>query len=339
MGDKYTVLRLAVKHALLVFSFVLCAPTLRGQNLVPNPGFEEADTCSDMNFGIEGPLQWFTANGSPDHFQSCLPYGAFNGLPMNFFTFQEPFEGSSCAGLYTFHQNGQAEYREWIMAPLLSPLVVGQTYYGSFRANAAFGGNFQEPRIWLANNKVGMRFTTVAGPPWTVNDPYPLPPNEAHISYPEILADTVNWTLVSGSFVADSAYQYVMIGQFFNNDLTDTFHFAGPNSVSPWYPYAYTLVDAVCVSASPGGCDLAQGISEGSIGAIVFPNPAHDQLVLSQRAGAEAMVLDAVGRLLWQGWITSDRWVLNVGSWARGAYSLRLLHRGQMETHMFVLTE
>lgn len=310
------------------------------QNLVPNPGFEIADTCSSMSFGIEGPLYWFSANGSPDHLQSCLPYGAFNGLPMNFLTFQAPFEGASCAGLQTYHQGGSnGEYREWIMAALLEPLVMGQTYYCSFRANAAFGGNAQNPTIWLANDKVGMLFT-MQDRPWALDDPYPVPLNYAHIAHPQILEDTVGWTLVSGKFVADSAYQYVMIGQFFSNAMSDTLHFAPQGDPFFWYPRGYTLVDAICVSASPAGCDLGQGVGEEQAAVpVLFPNPAQDQLIVSQRSGAKAQVLDAVGRLLWQGRITSDRWVLDVGAWARGAYVLGMAHRGQVESHKFVLTE
>jgi hypothetical protein len=257
---------------------------------------------------------------------------------MNYFNYQEPFEGASCAGIHTFWQNDQAEYREWIQAPLLEPLVVGQTYHCSFWANAAFGGNAQYPIIWLANDKVGMLFT-MEERPWAVGDPFPVPPNYSHIAYPQILSDTVGWTLVSGSFVADSAYQYVMVGLFFSNSLTDTLHFADPSSVFPWYPRAYTLVDAVCVSASPNGCDLGQGLSAGQeTGPVLFPNPAKDQLVVSQREGAEAQLLDAVGRLLWQGRVSSDRWVLEVNLWARGAYVLRMTHRGQVESYKFVLT-
>jgi hypothetical protein len=240
----------------------------------------------------------------------------------------------------TYWQSGTTEYREWIMAPLQEHMVVGQTYYCSFRANAAFGGNYTYPQFWLANDKVGMRFTTTAMNPWNVNDPYPLPPNQAQILYPQILSDTVGWTLVSGSFVADSAYQYVMIGQFFSNALTDTLQFS-PEGV-PWYwlPRAYTLVDAVCVTTNPEGCDFGQGVGEGEpMVPVLFPNPAQDHLVVSQREGAEAQVLDAVGRLLWQGLVTSDRWVLDVGSWARGAYLFRMAYRGQVEKHTFVLTE
>lgn len=325
----------------LVTALCCISTTTQAQNLVPNPGFEEFDTCQADEFGVNGPFSWFRTNGTPDYLQSCLPYGHFQGLPMNFHTFQEPFEGFSCAGIYTYLQGGfNGEYREWIMVPLLEPLVVGQTYYCSFRANAAFGGNAQYPQIWLANDKVGMRFTTTAMPAWTVNDPNPLPPNHAHILYPQILSDTVAWTLVSGSFLADSAYQYVTIGQFFSNALTDTMHFS-PQGV-PWYwlPRAYTLVDAVCVSPSPDGCDLGQGMGEvPALGPMLFPNPAQNELVVGQRAGAEAQVLDAVGRLQWQGRVTSDRWVMEVGSWARGAYVFRMAHRGRVETHTFVLVE
>ncbi|MCB9163702.1 MAG: T9SS type A sorting domain-containing protein [Flavobacteriales bacterium] len=326
--------------AVIVAAVLNATSTTRAQNLVPNPGFEEFDICEADEFGVNGPLSWYRTNGTPDYLQSCLLYGAVNALPMNFVTYQEPFEGASCAGMLTYWQNGSAEYREWIMAPLLEPLVVGQTYYCSFRANAAFGGNAEYPQIWLASDKVGMRFSTMAIPPWNVGDPYPVPPNQAHILYPQILADTVGWTLVSGSFVADSAYQYVMLGQFFSNALTDTLHFAPPDSVFWWYPYAYTLVDAACISASPDGCDLGQGVGDGlTTGPVLFPNPAQEQLIVGQRAGAEVQVVDALGRMLWQGRITSDRWLLEVGTWERGAYMLRMEHRGRVESHKFVLTE
>jgi hypothetical protein len=330
------------RHFLFALVVALCCTfsATHAQNLVPNPGFEEFGICEADEFGVNGPLQWFRTNGTPDYLQSCLPYGHFQGLPMNFHTYQEPFEGASCAGMYTYHQNGLTEYREWIMAPLLETLVVGQTYYCSFRANAAFGGNAEYPQIWLANDKLGMRFSTAAIPPWNVGDPYPVPPNHAHIQYPQILADTVGWTLVSGSFVADSAYQYVMIGQFFSNTLTDTLHFAPPGSVFWWYPRGYTLVDAVCVSPSPEGCDLGQAV--GAVASqvpVLFPNPARDELVVAGRPGAEMQVLDAMGRLLWKERIADDRLVLKVGTWARGAYVLRMVHKGKVESFKFVLAE
>jgi hypothetical protein len=310
--------------------------------MVPNAGFEETDSCF---FGIgylppgAGPNHWYRAYLTFDHLQSCLPYGSVNGLPMNKWTFQHPYEGNSCVGLFTYHKNGLSEQREWIMVPLVEPMVVGQTYYCSFRANAAFGGNAQYPQIWLANSNVGMLFTTYDRA-WNAGDPYPAPLNQAHVVYPQVLTDTVGWTLVSGSFVADSAYQYLMIGNFFSNALTDTLHFAPQGDPWFWYPWGYTLIDAVCVSPSPLGCDLGQGVSDLSgAGPALFPNPAEDQVVLAGRSGAQLQVLDAVGRSVWQGRVEGDPWVLQVGAWARGAYVLRMEQAGRVEVHKFVLAE
>jgi len=258
---------------------------------------------------------------------------------LNTFTFQQPYEGNSCVGLFTYFQNGLQEQREWIMVPLLEPMTVGQSYYCSFRANAAFGGNALYPTIWLASGNVGMLFTTYDRH-WNAGDPYPAALNQAHVRDIQVLTDTVGWTLVSGSFMADSAYQYLMIGNFFSNALTDTLHLGPQGDPWFWFPYSYTLIDAVCVSPNPAGCDLGQSVGEGVDGSpVLFPNPARDQLVVGGRSGAQLVAMDAVGRVIWQGVVDSDRWVLPVGAWARGAYGLRLEWHGRTEVLKFVLAE
>ncbi|MCW5897967.1 MAG: hypothetical protein KIT10_01765 [Flavobacteriales bacterium] len=142
MRTAYTYIR---EHdLLLVAAFVMaafCIPnTSHSQNLVPNPGFEETDSCT-FGLGLGQLHYWYSAYLTPDHLQSCLPYGSANGLPMNQFTYQQPFEGSSCAGLHTYDGDSGQEWREWLMVPMLDTMEPGQTYYCSFRANAAFGGN------------------------------------------------------------------------------------------------------------------------------------------------------------------------------------------------------
>lgn len=317
----------------------VAAPRCEAQNLVPNPGFEESDSCS-FGSGLGTIHSWYSANNTPDQLKGCQPYGSAYSLPLNLWSFQFPYDGDFCLGLITYHQNGaNDEQREWVMAPLLEPLVPGQSYYCSFRANAGFGGNAQYPQIWLANDKVGMLFTT-QDRRWDQGDPFPAKPNYAHVLYPDILADTVGWTLVSGSFVADSAYQYLMIGQFFANVLTDTLHFADPNSVFPWYPRGYTMIDAVCVSANPKGCDMGQGLVEGSgIGVLLFPNPAQDELIIKGAIGSSASFFDALGRLVLQDRITADIWTLGVREWQRGMYLLRLGDGKGISVFKFVLTD
>ncbi len=318
---------------------LVVVPHCEAQNLVPNPGFEESDTCTTMGFGFEGPQSWHSANGTAEYLQSCLPYGNPFGLPLNIITYQEPIEGNSCAGMFTYHQNGPAEYREWIMAPLLQPLEVGQTYYCNFLANAAFGGNAQYPQIWLANDKVGILFT-MEDRPWYQGDPYPAPPNHAHIAYPQILTDTVGWTLVSGSFVADSAYQYVMIGQFFSNAMTDTLHLGPQGDPWFWYPRGYTLIDDVCVSLSPNGCDIGQSVNRVvDAKVMVYPNPTHDALWISNAQGADVVVFDAVGRRVFQGMVNAEVWKLPMADRARGSYVLHLERAKVVKSFKFMLID
>lgn len=325
-----------MQRVLLAFYLAPCALPLLAQNLVPNPGFEETDSCT-FGLGLGALHNWYSAFGTPDHLQSCQPYGTANGLPLNIFTFQYPFEGNSCAGLFTFDGHSGNEWREWPMVLLQGAMVPGQTYYCSFRANAAFGGNGQNPQNWLASDHLGMLFTTYDRH-WTWGDPYPAALDQAHILYPQILSDTVGWTLVSGNFVADSAYTYLMIGNFFSNALTDTIQLAP--SVPEWGRYSYVLVDAVCVSPNPQGCELGQGVEElAGAGPYVYPNPATYALVIGNAAGGDAMVLDMLGQRVWSGRVDRDRFAVEVGSWARGAYVLQVLGIQGVQAVKFVLAE
>jgi hypothetical protein len=321
---------------LLCFAFLQST----AQNLVPNPSFEDSDTCSlglGFRFPDQGPHNWFSSWGTPDHLQNCLPYGAANGLPFNAWTFQEPLEGESCIGMFTYHQNGLDQQREWAMVELQEPLAVGQTYYGSFYANAGFGGNLQNPQVWLASSNIGMLFT-VHATQWDFSSPNPTYPNRAHIVRPNILADTVSWTMVSGSFVADSAYRFVMIGNFFSNAVTDTMHFTDPSSVFWWAPRGYTLIDRVCVSAAPNVCDMVNGVEQEVIGGVVlFPNPAVGEVWLRSAAEGVGIIQDAIGRRVWEGRITEEEWRLDVSSWARGIYTLQLQRVGGQRSFKFVL--
>ncbi|HNR56309.1 MAG TPA: T9SS type A sorting domain-containing protein, partial [Flavobacteriales bacterium] len=219
---------------------------------------------------------------------------------------------------------------------LTQPLVQGQTYYASFYANAGWGGYEVHPQHWVATSHIGMLFT-MQSHQWEYNDPFPAPGNFAHVVHPWVIADTVGWTLVSGSFVADSAYRYLMIGNHFDNAATDTIHLG--HSIQ--YERAMMLIDKVCVSASPDGCALALGVVEPTLDhAVLFPNPATSELVIRGLPhGVKASVWDARGRSLWVGSTTVGTWRMDVGAWARGSYVLRLEQGSRNQSFKFVLIE
>ena len=307
-------------------------------NLVPNHSFEEYDTCrvvNDVYYPNTGPLGWFSAAGTPDHFLSCLPYATFNSVPSNFLAFQYSQEGECYAGVITYRAI-PPNIREYFMVQLVEPLVIGQQYYASLYAGVGWGGYPMNPPAWLYTNGIGMLFT-MEPRQWELNDPYPELSNYAHVYSQAMITDTVGWTLVSGTFVADSAYQYLMLGNHFDNANTDTMHIATQQFVA----IGYVLFDNVCVSADPKGCPMAVGMEEyESDGPRLFPNPAREHISLDGIAmGTTVTIHDAVGRSLWQGVSAGEYFQLDVGGWARGAYVLHAEYGWKRRSFKFVLIE
>ena len=318
---------------LLLLALLRC----EAQNLVPNHSFEERDSCLEVNMAYTlgtGPLGWFSAGGTGDYFMSCIPYGGFNGVPLSSAAFQDPQQGEAYVGLVTYQQS--PDVREYFMIELTQTMMIGQTYYASFYANAAWNGNLPYPPLYLASSHIGMLFTT-APLVWSSNDPWPTGGNFAPVYHPWLITDTVGWTLVSGNFVADSAYQYLMIGNHFDNTMTDTLHFAE----FPWNPRAYTLIDNVCVSTDPMGCPLALGVPDHMLDAVVqFPNPASGEVGLSGvPVGTRLTILDGVGRLVFREEAVAGIWQMDASTWAKGAYTLLLEREGKSRSFKFVLIE
>ena len=305
------------------------------QNLVPNHSFEEFTDCLEVNtaYTVEtGPFGWFSAGGTGDYFMSCIPYGGFNGVPLSSWAFQYAQEGECYVGVVTYQEG--TGVREYFMIELTQPLVVGQLYFASFYASPTWGG--VPSQMYLASSHIGMLFTTLPRH-WNNAEPWPTGGNFAHVYHPWLITDTVGWTLVSGGFVADSAYQYLMIGNHFDNAMTDTLHFAD----FPWNPTGHTLIDNVCVTADPKGCPFALGVPDHGLDAVaLFPNPTCGKVGLSAvPPGTRLTILDGMGRLVLREQTVAGAWRMDASAWAKGAYVLRLEQQGKSRSFKFVLIE
>ncbi|MGV9014059.1 MAG: T9SS type A sorting domain-containing protein [Flavobacteriales bacterium] len=260
-------------------------------NLIPNPSFEDADTCAvQMGYLPNGrPQHWFPVSDTPEYFRSCVPYGSPNGVPVNTFGYQMPKEGDSYSGMAAHLVDN---YREMIGTELLEPLTVGQTYYGSFWANAAYGGPQQ---TGSGCNNIGMLFTMDVSL-WESGMPQFGLRNHAQLYSQQVVSDTAGWTLVSGSFTADSAYPYLVLGNHFSNANT-TLQILGPGDPNK----AYVFVDAVCLSTDAEGCPMQTAIDESSAGMIgLWPNPASEWILVNwgHLSAQTILVMDALGKLI-----------------------------------------
>lgn len=224
-----------MKNLALILLFMFATNYIQAQNLVPNPSFEEHTGCifldSDCN-------NWMSFRDTPDYWHYCQSNSYSNGAG-----FQIPRTGEAYAGFIGYDKNNP-NTREYFGVPLASPLVIGEKYYVSFYVSSGYKKHIFN----VTHNNMGAMFTT-----YSYYDPFgTLPhPNFAHIKETEIISDTVNWIKISSSFIADSAYTFMIIGNFFDDSFMDTLNF--PDSV--WNFRSYYFVDDVCVSTDSCLCD------------------------------------------------------------------------------------
>lgn len=257
-----------------------------GQNLVRNPSFEDHSNCPDAPSQIDYSLYWQSFRGSVDYYHSCSTTPGF-APPNTQVSYQIPHSGSSFAG---FSGWAWLDYREIIGNLLSTTLIIGQRYYFSFYVNYAF----RSISYNLACNQIGIRFSTN---PYSTINPVPIN-NYAVFKTDSIISDTVSWFKLSGSFVADSAYNYVMIGNFFVNDSTDTIHLSNDVPVG-----AYYFLDDVCVSTDSIYNETWTALSmhsENEEAFNAYPNPFTNQITFAtnNRLQASLILYNSLGQIM-----------------------------------------
>jgi hypothetical protein len=290
-----------MKKLLVILTVTLDLATGHGQNLVQNPDFESYSPCP-----TSGAAQIAYATGWDSFRESCDYYNSCGGTtPANNLGYQVPHSGNGYAGVIIYCKPGF--YREIIGGHLLSPLVIGQKYTVSFYVSLSI----QPPNCAFASNKMGAKFTTVPYDAYTNQIPVN---NVAPLHYDTIVTDTANWKLITGSIIADSAYTYIAIGNFFDNAHTDTLE-VGNNFVLPVWAYYY--IDDVSVTADLTGIAINNPDSQTDL----FPNPFSDKLNISIKSNkpVEVLFYDITSRKIFNQSFTNSI-SLNTEQLSKGIY-------------------
>lgn len=282
-------------------------------NLVPNPSFESYTYCPTSIGDMPALNNWSMYGGTPDYYNTCAT-GASTpavGVPSNWLGYQNAFNGIGYVGIITYDAPGN---REHAGVQLTQTLSIGTKYYVS----AYISRSDTSPCI-CSTNKFGFRFSTN---PYSNANPVPID-NFSHIHSNLIINDSLGWTQVSGSFVADSAYKFFMLGNFYDNSNTSLAQCGHPLAT------AYYFVDKVCVSTDSTTCDISTVISEKDINnnIVVYPNPSSDfvniHLPLFLKNG-EIFIYDSFGQEFSKKDLTGSNSIIEISNLNSGIFFLRL---------------
>ena len=208
-----------------LFTPIFYLQNIHAQNLVPNPGFENMILCpigANAN-SSQDEIERYTSDWynsglirhldiPSQYLHECAdPKGC--GIPLNFTGYQHAHDGRAMAKLSCINSNPGA--RHFFGVKLIMPLKKGHKYDVRFYASLADSSGF-------GYDKLGVMFCTQREniPDYNLDINAKTFPNYAHVYSKQIIIDKFNWTKVEDTFIADSDYQYMVVGNFF--DFTQT---------------------------------------------------------------------------------------------------------------------
>lgn len=283
---------------------------------MPNPDFENLYRCPTLIDDWLALEDWVSFGGSPDIFNACNA-DSLKGVPRNLAGYQTPSSGNGYGGLVII--DFSSPWREYYSAQLTNLLTPGVKYYASVKISLAECSNY-------SCNNFGIGFSTDSFHT-TFLFPGSSLSNYLKINNNFIITDTTNWVTISGSFIADSAYKYIIIGNFHDREVTDTLL----HNTGCAYKIAYYYLDDVCLSSDSLECsDFATSIkSKSSFTLNVHPNPAKDNIYLTPlpESGFKVNILNLSGQKIKSCQTWSNK--LDIGDVPNGVYLVEIKYLNQ----------
>jgi gliding motility-associated-like protein len=227
---------------------------LIGNNLVPNPGFEEYIDCPDDISQINKAIPWINPignfnPGSPDFLNSCSQ----NSIIYNILSKNNPLNGNGCAGLFLYGNSiiQKPNYREYIEVELKNKMKKNKSYCCEFNTilSLYWGG--------AAIENIGMLITKTKTISYSqsplitmIIDSIPNIKNKNGI-----LIDSVNWTKTTGIYNAIGEEKYITIGNFSKDSNTNYI------IIYNYWLASYYLIDDVSVCECSFDINLGQDTS------------------------------------------------------------------------------
>ncbi len=238
----------------------------RGQNLVPNPSFEDIVNCPTGFGQIICPLvspspfpqtatNWISPlPNSPDYYNACTQ-DIYASVPNNFYGYKPAHSGNAYAGIVIYSATsvqGPLGYIEYLEARLDSPLRAGQRYLVACYAKPAFYRDSSSTINHMAVQYIPAGFSKAqvlqqSSPLLLLSQVHMYGKDRAFIS------DTLNWSYASGYYTATGGEEWLVIGTFYNKNPPVS-HIFPPGGTPSQTHQGYYMIDDVSITTAPP-CD------------------------------------------------------------------------------------
>jgi gliding motility-associated-like protein len=214
-----------MRKSFIILILVAIQSNSSAQNLVLNGGFEIVTDCTPTVDVLNCPPWFRPTTGTPDNFHQCFQWN-MGGVPSNGFGYQPAHSGMGYAGMIVLAHSGGREYIEGkLSAPLLPGRIYCVEFYTSITELSSYG-----------IDAIGIHFSNDSITDYNGYFPQ-LFAYSAHAGNPvgNIITDTLGWTLVSDTFIAQGGEQFITIGNFCSNANTNTIEINYSNGASYMY--------------------------------------------------------------------------------------------------------
>lgn len=227
-----------MKKLIFILLITLSSTITYSQNLIYNGDFELFDSCP-TSISTPGDPQLERCSGwkiptmaTSDYYNACASWPA--SVPINTMGIRTPYSGNAYCGLLIEHclySQCDGWWIEYIQSKLIQPLKANYEYL--FNGKIAFSNKLNE----YAYTSFGAYFSE-----FTIfkNDNKPLNVNpQIQNANSLFLTDTLNWTEITGKFIAQGDEKYITLGFFIDTTNVDTLRFTDividPNNFASYY--------------------------------------------------------------------------------------------------------
>jgi len=241
-----------MSRVIIYFACLLLFSSTKGQNLIPNPSFEDTTTSyaqwvsNPPPYTIGNVAYWFSGRQSPDYYHGT----SIGNVPTNFWGYQNAHSGVAYAGfgavippppLFPYISGP-----ELLSCPLLQPLQQAKKYCVTFYVSLA-------DKCKSSVDGMGAYFSTDSVLCIFACQLSDIP--TIHISNPigNILNDTMSWVSISGMYIATGGEKFITIG---NLRLSSDLNIVN-NSWGIYNPYYFiddvSVIEMIYDTANTGG--------------------------------------------------------------------------------------